>query len=481
VSKAKADVVLISGHDGGTGASPLTSLKHAGAPWELGLAETQQTLLLNGLRDRIVVQVDGQMKTGRDVIIAALLGAEEFGFATAPLVVSGCVMMRVCHLDTCPVGIATQNPELRKRFNGQPEFVVQFFEYIAEEVREWLAALGFRSIAEAVGHAELLDTRAAVDHWKAAGLDLTPILHVPDNAYGQTFLCSTEQAHGLDVALDVELIERSQPAIEDGRAVKLEVPVRNVNRTVGTMLGSEVTRRWGGDGLPEGTIDITLRGSAGQSFGAFLPKGITLRLEGDANDYLAKGLSGGRIAVFPDRAAPFVAEENIIAGNVAAYGGTGGELYIRGVVGERFCVRNSGVTAVVEGVGDHGCEYMTGGRVVVLGPTGRNFGAGMSGGIAYAYDPVGAFPALVNYEMVELEPLEPGDLEFLHTTVERHVAETGSALGQRLLHAWSVAGPHFRKVMPKDYKHVVSVLAEAAALGLSEAETSARVMAAAHG
>ena len=364
VSKAHADVVLISGHDGGTGAAPLTSVKHAGAPWELGLAETQQTLLLNGLRDRIVVQTDGQLKTGRDVMIAALLGAEEFGFASAPLVVSGCIMMRVCHLDTCPVGVATQNPELRKKFTGRPEFVVHFFEFIAEEVRENLAALGFRTLAEAIGHAEMLDTRAAVEHWKASGLDLSPILHVPEFDHdAQDMYCTKGQDHGLDRALDNTLIQLCEGALADGTPVTLELPVRNVNRTVGTMLGYELTTRYGGGGLPDDTIQIKLIGSAGQSFAAFVPKGITLRLEGDANDYVAKGLSGGRVVIAPSPDAPFVAEENIIAGNVILYGATAGEVYLRGVVGERFAVRNSGATAVVEGVGDHACEYMTGGRV----------------------------------------------------------------------------------------------------------------------
>jgi glutamate synthase (NADPH) large chain len=481
VSKAKADVVLISGHDGGTGASPLTSLKHAGAPWELGLAETQQTLLLNGLRDRIVVQADGQLKTGRDVVIAALLGAEEFGFATAPLVVSGCVMMRVCHLDTCPVGVATQNPELRKRFTGQPEFVVTFFEYIAEEVREHLARLGFRSLRDAVGHVELLDTRGAVDHWKAHGLDLSPILEPPTNVYAQTFHQSGGQDHELAEALDQSLIAACRAAIDKGRRVELEVPIRNVDRTVGTILGSELTRAWGGDGLPDDTIQIRLRGSAGQSFGAFLPRGITLRLEGDANDYLGKGLSGGRIVVHPDRRAGFAAEENVIAGNVIGYGATSGELFIRGVVGERFCVRNSGATAVVEGVGDHSCEYMTGGRVVVLGSTGRNFGAGMSGGVAYVHDPQGDFPALVNPEMVDLEPLDEADAEWLEEVIERHRRLTGSAAAERLLGAWLVELPRFRKVMPKDFRRVLTVMSEADRDGLSEQATLARVMAAAHG
>ena len=482
VAKAHSDVVLISGHDGGTGAAPLTSLKHAGAPWELGIAETQQTLVRNGLRDRIVVQCDGQLKTGRDVVIAALLGAEEFGFATAPLVVSGCVMMRVCHLDTCPVGIATQNPELRKRFTGKPEFVVNFFEFIAEEVREYLAALGFRSIAEAIGHAEVLDTRAAIDHWKAHGLDLTPILTVAENPYdGQDLYCTKAQDHGLDRALDQELIAAAAPALERGERVEIEVPVRNVNRTVGTMLGSTLTRKWGGEGLPDDTITVHLRGSAGQSFGAFVPRGITLRLEGDANDYTGKGLSGGKLACFPDREAQFAAEENIIAGNVALYGATGGEAYFRGVVGERFCVRNSGATAVVEGVGDHGCEYMTGGRVVVLGATGRNFAAGMSGGIAFVYDPNDTFPALVNYEMVELERLDDDDREWLRVTVERHKEATGSKVAARLLDGWESEVEAFSKVMPKDYRRVLAVLREAERLGLSQEETDVKVMESAHG
>ena len=482
VAKAHSDVVLISGHDGGTGASPLTSIKHAGAPWELGIAETQQTLVRNGLRDRIVVQCDGQLKTGRDVVIAALLGAEEFGFATAPLVVSGCVMMRVCHLDTCPVGIATQNPELRKRFSGKPEFVVNFFEFVAEEVREYLAALGYRSIAEAIGHVESLDVRAAVDHWKAHGLDLSPILMPADNPYeGQARYQTRSQDHGLDRALDQQLLAQAEPAIERGERVRIELPIRNVNRTVGTLLGNAVTRKWGGEGLPEGTIDVRLRGSAGQSFGAFVPRGITLRLEGDANDYFAKGLSGGIVVCHPDRDATLVAEDNIIIGNVALYGATGGEAYVRGVAGERFCVRNSGATAVVEGVGDHGCEYMTGGRVVVLGSTGRNFAAGMSGGIAYVYDPNDAFAALVNYEMVELEPLDDADREWLRATVERHRELTGSAVAERLLTGWESEVDSFRKVMPTDYRRVVSVMREAEAEGLSEDQTLQRVMEAAHG
>jgi len=456
VSKAHADVVLISGHDGGTGASPLTSLKHAGAPWELGLAETQQTLLLNGLRDRIVVQVDGQLKTGRDVVIAALLGAEEYGFATAPLVVSGCVMMRVCHLDTCPVGVATQNPELRKRFTGKPEFVVNFFEFIAEEIREYLAELGFRTLDEAIGHVEMLDMTPAEDHWKASGLDLSPILHRPELPAGTPLRRTVEQDHGLRHALDNTLIQLAEGALNGGAPVTLDLPIRNVNRTVGTMLGYQVTQRHGGAGLPDNTIDITFTGSAGNSFGAFLPRGITLRLTGDANDYLGKGLSGGRITLRPHPEAPL--DGHIIAGNVALYGATSGEAFIRGVVGERFCVRNSGATAVVEGVGDHGCEYMTGGRTVVLGATGRNFAAGMSGGVAYLLDPR---VERVNREMVAIEALTEQDAEFLKETVEKHFAETGSTVAKRLLADWDDALARFGKIMPADYKRVMAA-AEAA-------------------
>ncbi len=461
VSKAHADVVLISGHDGGTGAAPLTSIKHAGAPWELGLAETQQTLLLNDLRDRIVVQVDGQLKTGRDVIVAALLGAEEFGFATAPLVVAGCVLMRVCHLDTCPVGVATQNPQLRQRFAGKPEFVVNFFEFLAQQVREYLAALGFRSVAEAVGHAELLDTARATEHWKASGLDLSPVLHVPAAPRGSRH-CTAGQDHGLDKALDNTLILLAEGALEQGTPVRLELPVRNVNRTVGTMLGSEVTRRWGGSGLPDDTIEVALTGSAGQSLGAFLPRGITLRLSGDANDYLGKGLSGGRIIAAPDPAAAFTAEQQVIAGNVIGYGATGGEIFLRGVVGERFCVRNSGATAVAEGTGDHGCEYMTGGRVVVLGPAGRNFAAGMSGGIAYLLDPD---PELVNTEMADLQPVG-ADADELAELIRRHLAETGSAVAARLLADWPAAVRRFRRVMPRDYQRVLAAAQRAERDGL---------------
>ena len=473
VSKAHADVVLISGHDGGTGAAPLTSVKHAGAPWELGLAETQQTLLRNKLRDRIVVQTDGQLKTGRDVIIAALLGAEEFGFASAPLVVSGCVMMRVCHLDTCPVGVATQNPQLRARFTGKPEFVVNFFEFIAEEVREYLARMGFRTLEEIIGRVDLLNAALAVEHWKASGLDLSPILQLPQLSDGAALRCVTSQDHGLDRALDNTLIQLAEGALEEGRPVRLQLPIRNVNRTVGTMLGYEVTRRWGGEGLPDDTIDISFRGSAGQSFGAFLPRGITLRLEGDANDYLGKGLSGGRLIVRPPQHAPFAAEDQVIAGNVIGYGATGGEIFLSGIVGERFCVRNSGALAVTEGTGDHGCEYMTGGRVVVLGPVGRNFAAGMSGGIAYLLD----LPEIrVNMEMVDLDPVEEADAEFLREVVERHHAQTGSAVAAKLLADWDAS--RFTKVMPKDYKRVLSAASQAEREGRDVNEA---VMAAAHG
>ncbi len=462
VSKAHADVVLISGHDGGTGASPLTSLKHAGAPWELGLAEAQQTLVLNGLRDRIVVQVDGQLKTGRDVVVAALLGAEEFGFATAPLVVSGCIMMRVCHLDTCPVGIATQNPELRSRFSGKPEFVETFFEYVAQEVREHLASLGFRSIEEAVGQVGSLDLDKAIAHWKASGLDLSPILAVADNPTGGTLYQSATQDHGLDKALDNELLSRALSAIESGEPVRTEIAVRNVNRTVGTMLGHHVTKAHP-SGLADNTIELTMTGSGGQSFGAFLPAGVTMQLFGDANDYVGKGLSGGRIVVRPHRDAALVAEENVIAGNVIAYGATTGQLFLRGVVGERFCVRNSGAHAVVEGVGDHGCEYMTGGAAVVLGQTGRNFAAGMSGGVAYVLD---LDPDLVNREMVDLLPLRDEDERPLRELLESHVTWTESPVAQALLDDWSTARERFTLVLPRDFQRVLDVRAEAQEQGL---------------
>ena len=468
VSKAHADVVLISGHDGGTGATPLTSMKHAGAPWELGLAETQQTLLLNGLRDRIVVQVDGQLKTGRDVVIAALLGAEEFGFATAPLVVSGCIMMRVCHLDTCPVGVATQNPVLREKFTGKPEFVENFFMFIAEEVRELMAQLGFRTVNEMVGQVGTLDTSRAAAHWKAHKLDLRPVLYEAESAFmNQDLYCSSRQDHGLDKALDQQLIAQCREALDSGTPVSFSMKISNTNRTVGTMLGHEVTKAYGGDGLPDGTIDITFSGSAGNSFGAFVPRGITLRVHGDANDYVGKGLSGGRIVLRPAQDAPadYVAEDNIIGGNVILFGATSGEAFIRGTVGERFAVRNSGAHAVVEGVGDHGCEYMTGGRVVILGPTGRNFAAGMSGGIAFVFDPKGQLPANLNTEMVDLEVPDDDDLEWLHGILVAHRDATDSAVAQRILADWPRQVGDFVKVMPRDYKRVLEAIAEAERIG----------------
>ena len=459
VAKAHADVILISGHDGGTGASPMSSTKHAGGPWELGLAETQQTLLRNGLRDRVVVQVDGSMKTGRDVVIAALLGAEEYGFSTAPLVVEGCIMMRVCHLDTCPVGVATQNPELRKRFRGTPDIVVSYFEFVAEEVREWLAELGFRTLEEAIGRTEVLEAVVPARHPKAALVDLSPILLPPPP--GVALTCTRSQEHGLEGNLDSQLVEACLPALDNAAPVRSNWVVANSNRTVGTMLGSEVTRRYGGRGLPDGTIELDMRGSAGQSFGAFLPRGITLRLSGDANDYLGKGLSGGRIVVRPPEgmAPDFVAEANIIAGNVIGYGATSGELFIRGVVGERFCVRNSGALAVVEGVGDHGCEYMTGGRVVVLGPTGRNFAAGMSGGYAYVYDPRARLASRVNGEGVELASLDGDDVAWLEDVLARHLSETGSAVARRVLANMNGHAPLFVKVVPVEYERALQAAA----------------------
>lgn len=455
VSKGKADVVLISGDSGGTGASPLTSIKHAGLPWELGLAETQQVLVLNDLRGRIRVETDGQLKTGRDVAIAALLGAEEFGFATAALVASGCVMMRVCHLNTCPVGIATQDPVLRKKFQGKPEHVVNFMMFVAEELREIMAELGFRTVDEMVGRVDMLDTADAIDHWKAKGVDLSQILHKPDVPTSVPIRCVQEQDHGLDKALDHELIRLAAPALERGEPVEIEMPIRNVNRTVCTMLSAEVSRRYGEKGLPPETIRIKFTGSAGQSFCAFLANGIAVELEGDANDYFGKGLSGGRIVVYPPREASFVAEENIIVGNVSLYGATGGEVFLRGMAGERFCVRNSGVTAVVEGVGDHGCEYMTRGTVVILGPTGRNFAAGMSGGLAYVLDVDGTFATRCNMGMVDIVPLDEEDAETVHDLIRRHYAYTHSAVAWRVLSGWKDYIGKFVKVFPVEYQQVL--------------------------
>jgi glutamate synthase (ferredoxin) len=476
VAKAHADVVLISGFDGGTGASPQTGIKHAGIPWELGLAETHQTLLLNDLRSRIIVEADGQLKTGRDVIIAALLGAEEFGFATAPLVAMGCIMMRVCHLNTCPVGVATQNPELRKRFAGQPEHVVNFMRMVAEEVRELMAQLGFRQLNKMIGRSDRLEVKKAVDHWKAKGLDYSKILHQPDVSTDVGRFCQKAQDHGLDKAYDnTVLMKICQPAIEHQEKVMAVLPIRNVNRVVGTIMGSEVTRKWGAEGLPEDTIEIHFTGSAGQSFGAFMPRGLTFTLEGDANDYVGKGLSGGKIIVYPPEKATFVPEENIIVGNVALYGATSGEAYIRGMAGERFCVRNSGVTAVVESVGDHGCEYMTGGRVVVLGRTGRNFAAGMSGGVAYVLDEAGDFPSRCNQQMVLLEPLDdPDEAEQVWKMIQRHQSYTRSALAGRVLADWKNKAPKFVKVMPKDYKRVLQSLKRVQEAGVTGDEAIMR-------
>ena len=457
VAKAHSDVVLISGHDGGTGASPLTSIKHAGVPWELGVAETQQTLVLNKLRDRIIVQTDGQMKTGRDVVIAALLGAEEYGFATAPLVVMGCIMMRVCHMDTCPVGIATQNPRLREQFRGQVEHVVNFFEFIAQEVRELMAQLGFRTIDEMIGRCDLLDMRQAIDHYKARGLDFSKIFYRPDMGPDVAVRRVREQEHGIEKTLDVTtLIPACAPALERGEPVELDLPIRNVNRTVGTILGSELTRRHGGTGLADDTIKLHFTGSAGQSFGAFVPRGITLTLEGDSNDYVGKGLSGGKIIVYPPRTATFIPEENILIGNVALYGATSGRAFFRGRAGERFCVRNSGAHAVVEGTGDHCCEYMTGGAAVVIGGTGRNFAAGMSGGAAFVLDEAGDFRRRCNLEMVDLEPLcEADDIELVRDLLIQHAGYTGSTVAARLLSDWDDAVGKFVKVMPLDYRRVL--------------------------
>jgi len=468
VAKAHADVILISGFDGGTGASPQTSIKHAGLPWELGLAETHQTLVLNNLRSRVAVETDGQMKTGRDVAIATLLGAEEYGFSTAPLVTLGCIMMRVCHKNTCPVGVATQNPELRKHFSGDPQHTVNFMRFIAEDLREIMAQLGFRSINEMVGRTDVLEPKQAIAHWKAKGIDLSKILYQPEAGPEVGRYCQMSQDHGIDKSLDITtLLDLCQPAIEKGEKVKATLPIKNVNRVVGTILGNEITKRhW--EGLPEDTVHLHFQGSAGQSFGAFVPKGVTLELEGDANDYFGKGLSGGKVILYPPKESTFVAEENIIVGNVAFYGATGGEAYIRGMAGERFCVRNSGVRTVVEAIGDHGCEYMTGGKVVVLGQTGRNFAAGMSGGIAYILDEVGDFATRCNTEMVGLEALEdPEEIRELHDMIQQHANYTGSEKAQTVLANWEATVPQFVKVMPRDYKRVLQHIQKALADGLS--------------
>ncbi|MFL5407091.1 MAG: glutamate synthase-related protein, partial [Myxococcales bacterium] len=476
VAKAHADVVLISGHDGGTGASPLTSIKHAGIPWELGLAETHQVLVLNDLRSRITVEVDGQLKTGRDVVIGAMLGAEEFGFATGPLIALGCIMMRACHLNTCPVGVATQDPKLRAKFMGKPEHVVNFMRFIAMETREHMAELGFRTFDEMVGRSERVEMRRAIDHWKARGLDYSKILFKPTvpKHYGRTR--QIPQDHGLETTLDATtLLPLAKPALEERKPVRATLAIRNTNRVVGTMTGSEVTRRFGPAGLPDDTIHFHFKGSAGQSFGAFIPRGMTLVLEGDSNDYIGKGLSGGRVVVFPPAESQFVPEDNVIVGNVAFYGATAGEAFIRGIAGERFCVRNSGVDAVVEGVGDHACEYMTGGRVVVLGRTGRNFAAGMSGGMAYVLDGDGKFASRCNKSMVSVGPTPEEELFVVRRMIERHAELTGSALARKILEGFAQLAAKFVRVMPNDYRRVLDAQAKMRAAGMSpeEAEMAA--------
>ena len=472
VAKGRADLILISGYDGGTGASPRTSIRHVGLPWELGLAETHQTLLLNNLRSRVVLETDGKLMTGRDVAIAALLGAEEYGFATLPLVALGCVMMRVCNLDTCPVGVATQNPELRKKFQGRPEYVVNLMRFIARDLRELMAQLGFRTIDEMIGRTDKLAPKKEIRHWKAKYLDFSNILYQPEVGPEVGRFHQIAQNHQLDRALDQQtLLAKCAPALENGTPVRLTVPIRNTDRVVGTILGSEITKRHGAKGLAEDTIGLHFQGSAGQSFGAFVPAGVTMRLEGDANDYLGKGLSGGKIIVQPPQEASFQPETNIIIGNVAFYGATSGEAYIRGLAGERFCVRNSGVKAVVEGVGDHGCEYMTGGRVVILGPTGRNFAAGMSGGVAYVLDEKGDFKSRCNPEMVELQGLaDPEEIQEVKTLIARHAEYTGSERAQRILAHWPEYLPRFVRVMPRDYQRVLQALQDLQASGVSPEE-----------
>jgi glutamate synthase (ferredoxin) len=472
VAKAKADGILVSGYDGGTGASPRSSIQHAGAPWELGLAETNQTLLLNDLRSRVRVETDGQLKTGRDVAIACLLGAEEFGFATAPLVTLGCLMMRVCHKNTCPVGIATQNLELRKKFKGGADAVVNFMTYIAEELRELMAELGFRTIPEMVGRVDKLEMRSAIDHWKAKGLDYSKILYRPDVGPEVGTYCTQDQDHLLDRSLDVTaILEKAQPAIQHGTPVEIDLPIINTNRVVGTITGAEISRKHGAVGLPEDTLKINIKGSAGQSLGAFCPLGMTFTVTGDTNDYLGKGLCGAKIVVRPDPESPFLAHENIITGNVCFYGATKGQAYIAGMAGERFCVRNSGVEAVVEGLGDHALEYMTGGMVVNLGVTGRNLGAGMSGGVAYIYDEAGDFvknslnPGMVNvYQLIECEDDE---IALVKGKIETHVSLTGSVRGQSILDGWPDTAGKILKIMPQDYERVLHAIKRAEASGLT--------------
>lgn len=469
VAKGRADIILVSGYDGGTGASPMNSIRHAGLPWELGLAETHQTLMLNNLRDRVVLETDGKMLSGRDLAVAVLLGAEEYGFATAPLVSVGCIMMRVCQMDTCPVGVATQNPDLRKNFTGDPQHVVNFMTFVAQDLREIMASLGFRTIEEMVGRTDCLDATQASKHWKKKGIDLSSLLHTPELPEGSTRFRSKYQNHGLEETLDVsQLLDLAAPALESGTAVEASPPITNVNRAVGTILGSELTRKYGAAGLPDDTIRLHFTGSAGQSLGAFVPKGITLTVEGDSNDYVGKGLSGGKIIIKPSPKATFAAEDNIIIGNTAFYGATGGEAYINGIAGERFAVRNSGAKVVVEGVGDHGCEYMTGGRVVVLGETGRNFAAGMSGGIAYVYDPDRTFIGRCNLEMVLLERVEESEeIEEPRELIIRHTELTGSAAGARVLDQWADSLPNFVRVIPKDYKRMMEQIRKVEQTGLT--------------
>ena len=457
VTKAKADHILISGETGGTGASPLTSIKHAGLPWELGIAETHQTLVLNDLRSRVVLQTDGGLKTGRDVVIAALLGAEEMGFSTAPLITMGCIMMRKCHLNTCPVGIATQNKELRKKFNGSPDYVVNYLFMVAEEARQLMAQLGFRSINEMVGRVDVLEMQKAIDHWKADGIDLSSILTPIEKPHADVgTYCTQSQDHGLDKVLDMKLLELAKPALEKGEAVEIELPIINTDRTTCTILSNELAKAHGAELLPEDTVKIKFNGSAGQSLGAFLAKGVSIELEGDANDYVGKGLSCGKLTIYPPKVSTFAPEENILVGNVCLYGATRGKAFFRGCAAERFCVRNSGASAVIEGVGDHGCEYMTGGRAVILGPTGRNFAAGMSGGVAYIWDPDNAFPANCNMEMVELEKVEDAeDIAELQGLIEEHAQRTGSTVATEVLDNWSATLGQFVKVMPTDYKRVL--------------------------
>ncbi len=461
VAKGHADNILISGASGGTGASPLTSVKHAGLPWELGIAETHQTLVLNDLRSRVRLQTDGQLKTGRDIVIANLLGAEEFGFSTGPLITMGCIMMRKCHLNTCPVGIATQNPELRKKFAGQPDHVVNYFFLLAEEARELMAELGFRTMDEMVGRSDVLELDAAVAHWKAKHLDLTPILRMAEKRHPEVgTYCTQDQQHGLEVVLDNVLIDQCQPAIKNGESVTVDIKLKNTDRTFGTMLSHEVSKSHGAEGLPDETIHINSTGSAGQSLGAWLAHGITIEHEGDANDYVGKGLSGGRVIIYPPTDSTFQPQDNIIVGNVNLYGATEGEVYIRGQAAERFCVRNSGAHAVVEGIGDHGCEYMTGGRAVILGETGRNFAAGMSGGVAYVYDPDGLLLQNCNLETVALERVEDADdIAELKTLIDNHRKFTGSTVAKSIIANWETELEQFKKVMPIDYKRALEEMA----------------------